>query len=120
MDQAPDTGAVRLLLCATCEGADPKADRLAVSDALARAGLGDRVQVALVDCMGTCENPGALGLQGAGLAAYVFAGVRPVDDADDIARTCRVWLEAPDGWIGDARDCGRLRDCLRARLPVFA
>jgi predicted metal-binding protein len=119
MPATPDEVAPRLLLCATCDGANPQADRRAVSDALARAGLAQQVQVAMVDCMGACENPGALGLQGAGLAVYVFAGVRMVDDAADIALTCKAWLAAPQGWIGDARSCGRLRDCLRARLPAL-
>ena len=109
----------RLLLCATCDGADPDADQNAVTDALAREGLAGRVRIEMVECMGACEVPGALGFQGAGRAAYVFAGVRMVDDAQDIARTCRAWLDAPDGWIEDAHACGRLRDCLRARLPAL-
>lgn len=119
MQPEPGKLPVRLLLCATCDGATPEADQRAIADALAREGLADRVRIVMVDCMGACEDPGALGFQGQGLAAYVFAGVRMVDDADDIARTCRAWLEAPDGWIGDARACGRLRDCLRARLPAL-
>jgi len=119
MDQtAPEP--VTLLLCATCDGADRDGDRSAISKALNGQGLGARVRLALVDCMGACKHPVSLGLQGEGRASYVFAGVRPQQDADDIAGTCQTYLNAPGGWIEDAHPCGRLRDCLRARLPALA
>lgn len=111
---------IRLLLCATCAGDDDRAAALEViRAALRRAGLEDRVALALQDCMGACDAPVTLGLQGRGRASYVFAGLDPVRDAADIARTCRACLDAPGGWIEDARGCGRLRLCLRARLPAL-
>lgn len=110
---------VTLLLCATCEGAGREGDQQAISAALAQAGLADQVNLDMVECMGACEKPVTLGLQGAGRASYVFAGVRPQQDADDIARTCATYLAAQAGLIKDARPCGRLRDCLRARLPAL-
>lgn len=111
---------VTLLLCATCDGAGRGEDRKAISAALVQAGLADQVTVDMVECMGACEKPVTIGLQGAGRASYVFAGVRPQQDAGDIARTCATYLAAQAGLITDARPCGRLRDCLRARLPVLA
>lgn len=115
---------VILLLCATCDGTDRVADRVAdrgaVEQALGAHGLAGLVRVAMTECMGACENPVSLGLQGAGRASYVFAGVEPQKDAVDIARTCQSYLDAPAGWIEDARGCGRLRDCLRARLPAIS
>lgn len=110
---------VTLLLCATCNGAGRDGDQKAIKMALAQAGLGDQVKVDMVDCMGACEKPVTLGLQGAGRASYVFAGVRPQQDADDIVRTCAAYLAAQAGLIKDAHPCGRLRDCLRARLPAL-
>jgi predicted metal-binding protein len=110
---------VTLLLCATCTGGDRSADLEAVKVALAKQGLTTQVHLESVDCMGACEAPVSLGLQGVGRASYVFAGVQPLLDAQDIARTCQTYLDAPAGWIEDARPCGRLRDCLRARLPAL-
>ena len=110
---------VTLLLCATCNGDNRAADSQAIRRELDRQGLTNQVQLRTVACMGACESPVSLGLQGAGRASYVFAGVRPVQDAADIAATCQTYLDAPAGWIEDARPCGRLRDCLRARLPAL-
>jgi len=117
MGKAPDAP-VTLLLCTTCEGSNP-ADNHAIRQELERQGLTGQVRLSEVACMGACENPVSLGLQGAGRASYVFAGVHPKQDAADIAATCRTYLDAPAGWIEDARPCGRLRDCLRARLPAL-
>lgn len=114
-----DDGA-RLLLCTSCDPArDGAALRASIAGALERAGLGGRVEIAGQACMGACARPVSLGLQGPGRASYVFAGVDPLADADDIAATCRLYLDSPLGWIDDARPCGRLRDCLRARLPAM-
>jgi predicted metal-binding protein len=109
---------VILLLCSTCAG-ERRADQDAIDQALNDQGLSAQVQVALVACMGACEQPVSVGLQGAGRASYVFADVSPQQDAGDIARTCETYLNSPAGWIEDARPCGRLRDCLRARLPAI-
>lgn len=106
------------MLCSTCDGADAT-DVAAVGAELENQGLSLQVQVATVACMGACHDPISLGLQGAGRASYVFSGVNPQQDAADIVRTCQTYLDSPAGWIEDARPCGRLRDCLRARLPAL-
>lgn len=110
---------VTLLLCATCEGTDRAGDRQAIEQALTGQRVDQQVRVTMVDCMGACVSPVSIALQGIGRASYVFDGLVPTQDASDIAQTCQTYLNAADGWIEDARPCGRLRDCLRARLPAL-
>ncbi|WP_171174675.1 DUF1636 family protein [Ruegeria sp. HKCCD8929] len=111
---------IRLLLCASCTGArDRAAERKAVTDALADVGLDGQVELGDHACFSACAGPVSLALQGQGMASYVFSGLDPVADATDIAATCRTYLDAPAGWIEDARPCGRLRECLRARVPAL-
>lgn len=114
---------MRIVVCATC---DPDAGGegggrflRSLRQALDRDGLGDAVDLASVDCMGACAEPVALALQGEGRASYLFSGVSPLQDVADILSTCREYLAAPDGWIVDARPCGRLRLCLRGRIPAL-
>ena len=82
-------------------------------------GLGDAVDLASADCMGACAEPVSLALQGEGRASYLFSGVSPLEDVADILATCREYLAAPGGWIVDARPCGRLRLCLKGRIPAL-
>lgn len=105
-----------LRLCSSCDGA---AGLGAVRAALAGAGLAARVTVGEHACFNVCDRPVSLVLQGAGRATYVFSGLDPVADAGDIAATCALYLDAPKGWIADARGCGRLRACLHARIPAL-
>ncbi|EKE45377.1 hypothetical protein OCGS_0467 [Oceaniovalibus guishaninsula JLT2003] len=106
------SGAV-LRLCGTCRGSD--ADRL--RDRIAAAGL--PVRIVAQDCLNACGNPVAMALQGKGRATYLFAGVAPESDAEDIVATLRLYLDAPAGWIEDARPCGRLRRCLLGRISAL-
>ncbi|MDK8873640.1 DUF1636 family protein [Paracoccus sp. SSJ] len=62
-------------------------------------------------------RPVLMALQAPGRGAYLFHDLHP-GDAADIAATIRAYLAAPDGWIMDARPCGRLRFCLKLRIPV--
>jgi len=110
---------LKLLLCATCSTAEYARDRDAAANALDSAGLGDQVMIESVACLGGCEEPASIGLQAPSRASYVFSGVDTVSDASDIAATCRTYLAADKGWIEDARACGRLRFCLRARIPAW-
>jgi predicted metal-binding protein len=110
----------RILICSSCSGTrDRDAERQAVSEALSRAGLEDSIELAEHACFNGCQDPVALALQGGGMASYVFSGVDVVADADDVAATCRTYLDSPAGWIEDARPCGRLRLCLRTRIPAL-
>ncbi|MGV6802645.1 MAG: DUF1636 family protein [Ruegeria sp.] len=111
---------MRVLICSSCAGdRDGTAERQAVLEALRLAGLDEEVEVAGHACFSGCEEPTVLAVQGRGLASYVFSGVDPVSDAGDIAATCQTILDSPDGWIEDARPCGRLRLCLRSRIPAL-
>ena len=102
---------VVLRLCRTCEGPDW---------AMLRAALKDLdVRIVPQDCMNGCADPVSMALQAPGRATYFFTGIDPEADAADIVATIRTYLEAPDGWIGDARPCGRLRLCLRGRVPAL-
>lgn len=105
----------RLLLCETCEGADPEA-AARLRTALAVNGQED-VAVETVACMGGCASPQTLALEGEGLATFVFDGIDPDADQADILATVRIWRGSPGGWIENAFACGRLRERLRARVP---
>lgn len=111
---------VRILICSSCSGErDLQADLQAVESALKTAGLSNCVDVSDHACFSSCEEPTVMTMQGAKRASYVFSGVDPVGDANDIAATCKTYLSSPGGWIEDARPCGRLRLCLRARIPAL-
>lgn len=114
---------MRIVVCATCApdkgGEGGETFLRTLREALARDGLGDAVDLASADCMGACAEPVSLALQGEGRASYLFSGVSPMEDVADILATCREYLAAPGGWIVDARPCGRLRLCLKGRIPAL-
>ncbi|MBV1897358.1 MAG: DUF1636 domain-containing protein [Rhodobacteraceae bacterium] len=113
----------RVLVCNTCvraPGAGPLADDIELlRNALNAAGLGTQFEVAEVGCFGGCSDPSGIGFQGQGRASYVFSGTDITNDLNDVLAFCDAYLAAKDGWIEDARPLGRLRHCLRARIPVF-
>lgn len=111
---------IRILVCSTCIGdRDRGSEGKALYQAIKSEGLDKTVRLEFGGCLNACDEPVAMGLQGSGRASYVFSGIDPVKDAEDIARTCKKYLELRKGWIIDAQDCGRLRYCLRARLPAW-
>lgn len=101
--------------CETCDG--PGWDALRA--ALDLASFDVPVAFAAQSCMNGCARPSTLALQGAGRATYFFDGVEPETDIEDILSTVRTYIAAPSGWIEDARACGRLRFCLRGRVPAL-
>ena len=112
----------RLLICRFCfssrEPAQESLFQQQLETALTAARLSRPFQVEMTDCMGACEAPITVALQGRGMASYVFSGLRGMDDVPDLVETCRLYAEDPQGRIEDARRCGRLRYLLRARLPA--
>ena len=74
--------------------------------------------VVLVDCMQVCGRPVAVAFRGAGKAAYLFAGVDPVAQVEEIVVFAGLYAAAKDGIIADARPCGQLRLCLVGRIPA--
>ena len=108
-------GAVVLQLCATCpgKGAD------ALQAALERAGFDVPVRLSFQSCMNGCSDPVSLALQGPGRATYFFGGIDPEADCADIIATLHAYLAADAGWIENATACGRLRFCLKGRVPAL-
>ena len=107
-----------LRICATCRPDDDQAHD-ALAAAIAAANLPVPVRVVAQDCMNGCAAPVSLALQGAGMATCFFAGVDPEADQDAVIGTLRAYIESPNGWIEDARPCGRLRHCLIGRVPAL-
>ncbi|WJS85171.1 hypothetical protein [Paracoccus sp. TOH] len=89
------------------------------ADALAEAlrALGPHIALRRAALRARDARPLLMALQAPGRGAYLFHGLRP-EDVSDIAATIRAYLAAPNGWIGDARPCGRLRFCLKLRIPA--
>lgn len=115
----------RILICSTCVKQSGEAAAaleifsVRVAHAIRNAGLGDQFNVSDIACMGACRKPLALAIQGHRRATYLFAGLNPEIEVADIVSTCRTFLDAPSGWIEDARSCGALRECLRSRVPAL-
>ena len=101
----------RVFVCQTCStGQGP-----AMLDAL-RSRLGDGLEVVGHDCLNLCDTPQALAFRARGKAAYLF-GDLTLDDLDDAVVFAQMWRDTGDGWIEDARPAGRLRFCLKGRIP---
>ena len=75
-------------------------------------------EVALVECMHVCGKPVAVSFRGAGKAAYLFAGVDPLTQVDEIVTFAGLYAVAKGGIVEDARPCGQLRLCLVGRIPA--
>ena len=100
----------RITVCATCrEGAGR-----ALADHLAS----EAIEVRLVECLNACGAPLALAVTGEGKATYLFGGVDPETQAGEVLAFAALYREAPGGEVADARACGRLRFCLRGRIPA--
>lgn len=112
----------RIFICRTCAlaGANPMgsafADRLR-TELVASADFGD-VEVRASRCMLVCDAPLAVSLACAGKVSYLFAELRPESDLGNLIELIRLYRASPSGAINDARPIGRLRHCLRGRLPA--
>ena len=96
----------RVIVCTGCTGGAELAERLR-----------GRVPVETTDCMNVCDAPISLAVRAEGKAAYLFTGVDP-DRPEDIEAFARLYADAPDGQIADARAAGELRFCLVGRIPA--
>ena len=97
----------RVSICGGCGGG-----------ALATVLQAHLADVVLVECMHVCGRPVAVSFRGAGKAAYLFAGVDPVTQVEEIATFAELYAEAKGGIVEDARPCGELRLCLVGRIPA--
>lgn len=106
-----------VFVCDTCGvgAGEPCGQRIA--DTLRRADLG--VDVRAVSCLNMCDEPLAMALRAPGKVAYLFAGIRPDEDVGDAIALIKLYRDAPDGIIEDARPAGRLRFCLKGRIPAL-
>ncbi len=114
-----------VFICSTCRAdgeAMPKGAALADELRQLFANADDAAvadfNVETFECMSACANPVAISFRANGKAAYMFAGIDPVKDQRDILAFARLYTAAKDGWIEDARSCGRLRFCLLGRIPA--
>lgn len=106
-----------LYLCSSCDVAGFASARDGLQAALDAAGL--QTDVYAQPCMNACAEPVSLALQSKGRATYFFAGLNPAADHEDIVATVNAYLKSPGGWIEDAMVCGRLRHCLKGRVPAL-
>ena len=110
-----------IVVCKTCNDPaskmSPEETGLQILSALKATEMKDKFTVSYVDCMGACEEPTAIAFQGNRMATFLFSGVSVPGDIDDIVKTCRAYLNSSKGWIEDGLACGKLRHCLRARIP---
>ncbi len=102
----------RITLCANCR------ERAGEGLAGRLRGLLPGVEVRLTECLNACGVPLALAVTGEGKAAYFFAGVDPDGQAEEVVAFMELFALAPAGEVADARACGRLRFCLRGRIPA--
>ncbi|WP_296424826.1 DUF1636 family protein [Yoonia sp.] len=107
----------RLTICETCAVSGAYAQGAALADAM-RGLTEDGWELQMHACLSVCAEPVAVAVQAQGKATYVFAGVTSADAAD-LAVFTRLYDAAPDGWIDDARPAGRLRFCLKSRVPAL-
>ena len=101
----------RLVICETCDG--PGA---ALADAVRAALPG--WNVVMHACLSSCAEPVSVAVQAQGKATYVFAGLN-ADDAADVVAFAALYDAHSDGWVDDARPAGRLRFCLKTRVPAL-
>ena len=106
----------QIFVCSSCcrVGETPQG---AAFVAALRKRLGAHFAIAAHACFSVCSEPQALAFRAPGKAAYVFSGLN-LDDLEDIAAFAQLWSGLVDGWIEDARPIGRLRFCLKARIPA--
>ena len=93
----------------------------------AQAGLADDLRQAFAaaaidielretDCMSGCTRPATLAFRAPGKTAYLFGEISTAD-LPDILNFARLYLDAPDGDLADARPLGSLRTKVIARIP---
>lgn len=101
----------RLVICKSCDG---PGEALAAAVRTACPAW----DVVLHECLSVCVEPVSLAVQAEGKATYVFAGLTDADAAD-VAAFTGLYDASADGWIDDARPAGRLRFCLKSRVPAL-
>ncbi|WP_102108599.1 DUF1636 family protein [Oceaniglobus roseus] len=105
-----------IVICGSCRSdTAPEAGAALVSALEGR--LPEGFRLTRVDCMSICAQPVSLAFRAPGKALYLFAGIGEADVGDVLAFAA-LFAASGDGEIADARPAGRLRFCLRGRVPV--
>ena len=105
-----------LTICAGCRATDKPAKGAELAEGL-RAVIGPETVVRVSDCMNVCSQPITVSIRATGKAAYLFAGVDPDTQADELVALAQLYAKAEGGIIDDARPLGQLRFCLLGRIP---
>lgn len=105
-------------ICLSCRQGTEAPQGPAFVEALKAALSDEPVEVVGAECMNACEAPVSMALTAPDKQSYLFAHVRPDGDVADAAGLVRLYLEAKGGVITNAKDAGRLRFCLRGRVPA--
>ncbi len=105
--------AITVTVCRSCpSGQAGLAARLGA--AVAEAGLAAELRE--TDCMSGCTRPSTVAFRAAGKTAYLFGEITE-DDIPNLVTFLRLYAEAPDGNLADARPLGTLREKAIARIP---
>ena len=107
----------RITICSGCRTADGQPVGEAMAAQL-QARLGNLASVGTTDCMIVCGQPVTVSVREEGKVAYLFSGVDPASQVEELATFARLYAEAPDGVIDDVRPCGELRFRLIGRIPA--
>lgn len=105
----------KITICESCRSAETAPVGAALAERL--RGMVD-AEVATTDCMIVCSKPVTVSFRATGKAAYLFSGVDPETQAEEIAEFARLYALADDGIVQDVRSIGQLRFCLIGRVPA--
>ncbi|MDX1781166.1 MAG: DUF1636 family protein [Thalassovita sp.] len=106
-----------LTICAGCRSGDAPARGARLAGYL-RDRVGAQTELRVTDCMNVCGKPVSVAMRAPGKAAYLFAGVDPETQAEELVTFARLYAASEDGIIEDARPLGQLRFCLLGRIPA--
>ena len=81
--------------------------------------VGIEVNVVSARCLGVCSSPVSLTIQSKEGASYIFKDIDLKEDEADIIATCKLYLDTDYGRDEDARECGRVRYFLHAKIPAI-
>ncbi len=105
----------KITICESCRSGDATPRGAALAERL--RGM-VAAEVATTDCMIVCGNPVTVSFRATGKAAYLFSGVDPETQAEEIVEFARLYALADDGIVNDVRSIGQLRFCLIGRVPA--
>lgn len=108
----------RITICEGCKGATEATPKGAALAARLRALVAPEIEVTTTDCMIVCGKPVTVSFRAEGKAAYLFSGVDPETQTNELAVFAELYANAGDGIVDDVRPCGQLRFCLIGRIPA--